>query len=916
MQKLINLINAYDSSSSIADYIQQFESEWLTLHRMSKASTDSYRQFLSKFLDEDKAKRDFLLALLAQHHENAVDNITTKDDLTFSEVKQRLMNLDHKKESTLNSAFMTKEIKGNKSSYNQISKNLKRECSFCKKHHPGRHIGHIWNNCPKLKEKTDRSKKNGSRNEAHITNSENGEVRYHSFYLDTCATSHMCPYLDRFESLSTCTGLVISSSGQGIPVKGKGTVARDCRASDGSVSSFRLVDVLYVPQLQRPLFSWKKERSKGCTLIDDGNIMKILKNGKTILEAKFDGPLPRIIEVEDIACSTYEFWHEALCHSAPSSITKTNKLIESPETIPLCPENFKCEACIIAKSNCNKPKSASTRSKLKGEYIHSDLCGPFPVSSYRGALYYISFIDNATRFSSVKFLKLKSEASQSIIDYISTMETQHDLKIKCFRTDNGGEYLNERLSRFFAQKGIEHDLTPPYSPESNGVAERLNRSIGEGIRAMLLSVKDKRLWAEAINTFIHVKNIQSHSAINGMTPHEAFYSKKPSISYLQPFGRKCYVHIPNEKRGTGNKLLPRAEKGIFVGYTKVAHHYRIFVPEKKHTYVSANVEFLPFTLEQPTIDSTTTSQAHNFPSQSSASLEISQEPISLNAAPAQDNSSSPASQSNDNEPRSPGNIEQFLDSTSSQPLTNSISQNSLSTRNFYRRTQSGRQVRPRLHNDTITGDWWNTSTNISLNQPSIENPTDLPNEEALINILDISVPKSYNMAKQSVHWDQWKKAFDDEINSLCENNVWEVVSRPNGRKIVDGKWVCKIKGDAQGNLERFKARYVAKGFSQIQGLDYDETFAPVVRYDSLRLLLAISANKRWKPRQLDIKTAFLYGILNEEIYMQLPEGFRKEDHVARLKRCIYGLKQSPREWYFRLVEYLKPFGFNSSLFDP
>ncbi|KAI0992157.1 hypothetical protein K3495_g16029, partial [Podosphaera aphanis] len=115
---------------------------------------------------------------------------------------------------------------------------------------------------------------------------------------------------------------------------------------------------------------------------------------------------------------------------------------------------------------------------------------------------------------------------------------------------------------------------------------------------------------------------------------------------------------------------------------------------------------------------------------------------------------------------------------------------------------------------------------------------------------------------------------------------------------------------------RFKARYVAKGFSQTQGLDYDETFAPVVRYDSLRLLLAISASKQWKPRQLDIKTAFLYGVLNEEIYMQLPEGYRKENYVARLKRCIYGLKQSPREWYFRLTEYLKPFGFSSSLFDP
>lgn len=178
MRKLINLINAYDPSTPISDYIQHFESEWLTLHRMSKASTDSYRQFLSKFLEEDKAKRDFLLALLSEHHENAVDNITTKDDLTFSEVKQRLMNLNHKNITTRHSAFMTKEIKGNKSSSNRVSKNSNRhECSWCKKHNPGRHIGHLWNKCKKLKEsKTNLSKKDGGRDEAHMTNSKNQEI--------------------------------------------------------------------------------------------------------------------------------------------------------------------------------------------------------------------------------------------------------------------------------------------------------------------------------------------------------------------------------------------------------------------------------------------------------------------------------------------------------------------------------------------------------------------------------------------------------------------------------------------------------------------------------------------------------------------------------------------------------------------
>ena len=189
-------------------------------------------------------------------------------------------------------------------------------------------------------------------------------------------------------------------------------------------------------------------------------------------------------------------------------------------------------------------------------------------------------------------------------------------------------------------------------------------------------------------------------------------------------------------------------------------------------------------------------------------------------------------------------------------------------------------------------------------------------EEALVSVLEIPEPKTYRQARASEHWPEWKMAMESELQSLKENDVWEVVDQPPHRKIVDCRWVYKVKAKPNGELERFKARLVAKGFSQVQGQDYDEIFSPVVRYDSLRLLLAISASRGWRPRQLDVTTAFLYGILKEEVYMHLPEGSRLDGKVARLKRCIYGLKQSPREWYFRLVEHLIPYGFAITAFDP
>ncbi|KAI1007148.1 hypothetical protein K3495_g1071 [Podosphaera aphanis] len=181
------------------------------------------------------------------------------------------------------------------------------------------------------------------------------------------------------------------------------------------------------------------------------------------------------------AFMTYEFWHQALCHAAPASITKTGKLIQESNIIPDCPQDFHCEACSLAKSHHNKPQPSLSRAKERGEYIHSDLCGPFPTPSIENALYYISFVDDATRYPNVQFLKHKSDATPTIIAFFTELETQYRCKTKAFRSDNGGEYVNNDLRKFFAQKGIVHDLTFPYSPESNGFAERLYRSIAEAI---------------------------------------------------------------------------------------------------------------------------------------------------------------------------------------------------------------------------------------------------------------------------------------------------------------------------------------------------------------------------------------------------------------------------------------------------
>ncbi|KAI1006238.1 hypothetical protein K3495_g1988 [Podosphaera aphanis] len=151
-------------------------------------------------------------------------------------------------------------------------------------------------------------------------------------------------------------------------------------------------------------------------------------------------------------------------------------LLDRFNCIPKKPSDFSCEACIVYKYTHKKPKPSQTRAEEQGEYIHSNFRGPFPTPSYGNALYYIRFVDDATRYASVQILKFKPEAAEATIEFITELKTQHDGKHKSFRPDNGGEYVNATLSKFFKENGINRHPTPPYSPESNGVAERLNRS--------------------------------------------------------------------------------------------------------------------------------------------------------------------------------------------------------------------------------------------------------------------------------------------------------------------------------------------------------------------------------------------------------------------------------------------------------
>jgi hypothetical protein len=180
------------------------------------------------------------------------------------------------------------------------------------------------------------------------------------------------------------------------------------------------------------------------------------------------------------------------------------------------------------------------------------------------------------------------------------------------------------------------------------------------------------------------------------------------------------------------------------------------------------------------------------------------------------------------------------------------------------------------------------------------------------------VEKEPTFFEEAIQKKEWADAMIEEYQSIIKNDVWEIVLGPKRKDVVSFKWLFKIKHAADGSIEKYKARFVARGFSQKEGIDYEETFVPVARYTSIRTIIALATKIKSKLHKMNIKTAFLNGVIEEEVYIEQPQGFEVEDgksHVCKLKKALYGLKQAPRAWYGRIDSFMTSLGFTKSKAD-
>lgn len=581
-------------------------------------------------------------------------------------------------------------------------------------------------------------------------------------------------------------------------------------------------------------------------------------------------------------------WHERFGHLGYDNLVRVTTMVTGINTTA---DEFKaagsesvdfCEPCALGKQHRLPFQQSTNAAKQQLALVHTDVCGPLPVTSLGGNHYFVTLLDDYSKLSVVRPLARKSDVAGAVKDTLTYLENHSGCNTKCLRCDNGSEYINDELSTFCSKNGIKLETTVRYTPEQNGAAERLNRTLMDKVRPMLTNGNlSKSLWAEAVVTANYVRN---RSPVSGRdkTPWELFWDTKPDVSHLRTFGARVYALTPKALR---NKLENTSEPGRFIGYPPNTKGYKILL-DNGRIIISRDVTFV----ESGWTSSTLARKPEILPIEEEDAESVGEEGPEApgEQAPPGGPDGGPGGPGGGFGGPGPGG------GGGAGPFTGSPS-----THKRTKRTAAG----------VPASVWRDESYMITGRKRNLAG--------LAAHLAVISEPSTLDEALASEEAELWQQAMDEEMASLLKNNTWTLEYPPSGITPIPVKWVFKVKRDSTGSVERFKARLVAKGFRQREGIDYDEVFAPVSKYTTLRTLLALAASEDLEVHQLDIKTAFLNGELEEDVWIQQPPLYETSDGKAcHLHKSLYGLKQAPRAWHAKLKEELEAMGFCSTAADP
>ncbi|KAH9697805.1 Integrase catalytic domain-containing protein [Citrus sinensis] len=548
----------------------------------------------------------------------------------------------------------------------------------------------------------------------------------------------------------------------------------------------------------------------------------------------------------DLPVDKAKLWHLRLGHMSAKGLQELSK------RGLLCRDKVEelkfCENCIFGKAHRMKFERGMHKSKAVLDYAHSNLWGLAQVPS------------------------LSDQAFEKFKIWRALVENQSEMKLKELRNDNGLKFYNKEFDEYCQKHGITRHKTVRFTLQQNGLAERMNRPLIDKTRCPLINSKLPRsFWAEAVTTVCYLVNRSPSAALKFETPEEVWTGVPADYKHLRIFGCIAYLHV---KQG---KMDSRALKGVFVGYPEGVKGYKVWCGATHKCIISRDVTF-----------------------HEEAMLE-DKDSIVFDFNPYTDESIKQATVVKDSiieveSTNSSDRGDQYVGATDDFQERSEVTDSRTSVFELH----DYQLARDRARKETKPPSRYAYVGMVAYALNSVEDIT-------------IEEPASYREAVKSSDPRNWIKAMEEEIDSLIKNKTWTLVTNLGNKSLVSCKWIFKRKEGIPGaEASRFKARLVARGFTQEEGVDFTEVFSPVVKHSSIRMLLSMVALTDMEIDQMDVKTTFLHGKLEVEILMTQPEGFEvkeEEDYVCHLNKSLYGLKESPRQWYRRFDEFMISNGY-------
>ncbi|CAL2238106.1 unnamed protein product [Prunus armeniaca] len=797
--------------------------------------------------------------------------------------------------------------------------------------------GHSAKRCPQLQ--------SGSQSQPVVNSTYHGRHNASpTWLLDSGASHHVTSKVTNLSDVSTYAGPdeIIIGNGSGLGITHVGSSSLTTPFS----KTFALSNVLCVPSIKQDIISiskFNKQNNTSIELFPDFFHVKDLSTGAVLLQGpnkddvyEWSSQSLRQPQAMVGVVVSPNLWHRRLGH--PHSKTLHQVLRSSSIHVSSKLSESLCHSCQCNKSHRLPFGTSSLQSNGPLELLYSDVWGPAPYSSIDGFSYYLIFVDHFTKYIWLYPLKKKSDVFSTFTTFKALVENYFKTKIITLFTDGGGEFV--KLKNFLSSAGISHLITPPHTPQHNGVAERRHRHVVEtGLTLLHQASLPLSYWSYAFQTAVYLINRMPTPILKNVSPYQQLFHQQPNYSRLRTFGCLCFPWL---RPYNSNKLLPRSRACLFLGYSSNQSAYKCLDLSSNKLFISRHVQFDESTFPLASAHNSTSSvpsptSTSWFPLAHLVTLIPFQAapmppPSATTSSPTAPSTSSSAASSALEQLCPPAYIPPPAPTVSPLPPQNPPPSNPPHTTHTPSQTMTPTHfpsnptptepetqppqpspIRTYLRNPnrlvlTFPAPDPSPPPPSSISQPLVPDHQMVtrakagiskPNPRYALVATKHPIPSSVEptCVSQAIKDPLWRAAMSTEFNALISNGTWELVPSDSTQNLIGCKWVFRIKRHPDGTIDRYKARLVTKGFHQRPGVDFSETFSPVVKPTTIRVVLHLALSHGWPIRQLDVNNAFLHGTLSDIVYMSQPPGFvdtNLPSHVCKLRKALYGLKQAPR----------------------